>query len=70
MAPSENGELDLVNSSDAARMFGVTRQRINQLMHGTEPEFPRPAYSGPGVILWHRSDILEWGRRAGYVIDY
>jgi prophage regulatory protein len=53
---------DPVSVGEIAQMLGVTRQRVNQLMHEHE-DFPTPiAELGIGRI-WNRKDIELWARK-------
>lgn len=68
MEQPEVNALDLVTSAEVAVMFGVSRQRVNQLMH--TGGFAEPVYASKGFILWRCSDVEAWGREHGYVVDY
>jgi hypothetical protein len=53
---------DLVSSAEAAKILGVTRQRVHQL-HRDHPEFPTPLYELRTGPLWVRAGIEGFGRR-------
>jgi predicted DNA-binding transcriptional regulator AlpA len=43
---------------DIARMLGVTRQRVTQILR--RDDFPAPAKVIKGRRLWRRQDVEEW----------
>ena len=59
---------DLVSGPEAAKMLGVTVQRVHQLA-AAHSEFPRYAYKYDRVTLWHRAAIEKfkagWDRKPG-----
>ena len=52
---------DPVGVVEIAEMLGVSRQRVNQLMH-TYADFPEPMAELAMGRLWHRADIENWVR--------
>ncbi len=61
--PSATVPHHLVSRVEIAEMFGVTRQRVHQLV--SRPDFPEPiAVLGVGMI-WNREDVEQWARRTG-----
>lgn len=64
-APTPDSDLDLVGTSEAARIAGITVRAVQQHHHrGTMPE-PVPV-AGSDVLVWERSAIEEWAeQRAG-----
>jgi hypothetical protein len=59
---------DLVSGPEAAKMLGVSVQRVHQLA-AQHPDFPKSAYKYDRVTLWHRAAIekfnSEWTRKPG-----
>ena len=51
-------ELELLRGSDVARVLGVSRQRVHQLV--VEGQAPEPAITLPWGPLWARQDIDRW----------
>ncbi len=50
---------ELVGVAEVAEMFGVSRQRVNQLVQ-SEPDFPEPEAVLAAGRIWLRSAIEEW----------
>jgi predicted DNA-binding transcriptional regulator AlpA len=52
---------DPVSVGEIAEILGVTRQRINQLMHEHE-DFPKPFAELAIGRVWKREDIETWAK--------
>jgi len=52
---------ELVGATDVARLLGVSRQRVYQLME--DAAFPSPAAHLARGALWSRADVLAWNAR-------
>jgi predicted DNA-binding transcriptional regulator AlpA len=50
---------DLVSVTEIARMFGVSRQRVNQLIQAYE-DFPKPEADLAIGRVWSRSAVQAW----------
>lgn len=53
----------LVGSHEIARMFGVSRQRVNQLV--SRPDFPRPTVTLAMGKVWITKEVREWAEAKG-----
>jgi prophage regulatory protein len=53
---------------DVARLLGVTRQRVHQIVE-EDPSFPAPVATLSVGRVWERADILQWGRETGRITD-
>ena len=53
----------LVGVAEIAEMFGVTRQRVHQLIQAND--FPAPEAELSAGRIWKRSDVEAWGRATG-----
>ena len=75
----DHGELTkddkhLVNRSEIAEIYGLTRARVDQFVMGahmaTLSPFPDPAVWTPTrggyISRWRMIDVLAWGFRHGY----
>jgi predicted DNA-binding transcriptional regulator AlpA len=57
----------LVGAVEIAAMFGVSRQRVNQIAKD-DPTFPAPtAYLATGRI-WSREAVEKWAKATGRTI--
>jgi predicted transcriptional regulator len=54
----------LVGAKEIAALLGVTRQRVNRIVH-THSEFPRPMGELAAGRVWNRKDVIEWAKRTG-----
>jgi predicted DNA-binding transcriptional regulator AlpA len=60
---------NLLSTAEVAKILGVTRYRVNQLVNGRR-DFPRPAavtHNGDGSVsgrLWRERDIEAWNATA------
>lgn len=52
---------ELVGATDVARLLGVSRQRVYQLM--SDATFPPPASHLARGALWSRADVEAWNAR-------
>ena len=52
----------LVGASEAAKILGVTRQRLGQMLEAY-PDFPRPEAELSGGRIWLREPLEEWAAR-------
>ena len=48
----------MVRVADMVPIFGVTKQRCDQLTR--RPHFPAPVKVVPGRRLWRRSEVVRW----------
>jgi hypothetical protein len=59
------GRQDLVGSTEAARLLGVSRQRVGQLAE--RPDFPAPIARISAGPIWTRASVVafneRWGRK-------
>jgi prophage regulatory protein len=60
--PEEEEGSELVGATDIARMLGVSRQRVYQLLG--KPGFPEPARRLARGALWNRREIDAWATTA------
>lgn len=44
---------------EIARLLGVSRQRVNRIMH-IYPDFPRPVKELAMGRVWDQSEVEEW----------
>lgn len=54
---------ELVGVAEIAKLLGLTRQRVNQLVR--DPEFPQPAAELSAGRIWRLEDVEAWARRTG-----
>lgn len=52
---------ELLGASDVARLLGLSRQRVYQLLEERE-DFPRPVVELARGSLWRRQEVEAWGR--------
>jgi predicted DNA-binding transcriptional regulator AlpA len=55
-----------MTSSQVAKLLGVSRQRVDQLVK-TDPTFPPPALVLPSGRVWERAAVERWGREKGKI---
>jgi predicted DNA-binding transcriptional regulator AlpA len=56
-------KLDLVGLTEIAEMFGVSRQRVDQIVRA-DPTFPEPVAVITAGRIWRRSAVERWARRS------
>lgn len=56
-------EYDLVGVTEIAAMFGVTTQRVSQLVRTSS--FPEPVARLAAGLIWDRADVEAWARETG-----
>lgn len=56
----------LVGSAEIGRMFGVGRQRVQQLINSKD--FPEPEVILEMGKVWKREDVEAWARAKGRVV--
>ena len=64
MLPSE---VHLIGAAEIARMLGVSRQRMQQLV--AKPDFPRPEAELAMGKVWSAEAVREWARQSGRLAD-
>lgn len=52
--------LDLMGAAEIARLLGVSRQRVQQLVRS--PGFPEPVATLDMGKVWAATDIRQWSR--------
>lgn len=57
----------LMGSAEIAELFGVSRQRVQQLT--SRPDFPEPFDVLAMGKVWKREDVLAWARARGRIVD-
>ena len=57
----------LVGAQEIARMFGVSRQRVQQLTSRTD--FPAPAVVLAAGKVWHTEDVVRWAEGKGRAVS-
>ena len=53
----------LIGAAEIARMLGVSRQRVQQLV--AKPDFPRPEAELAMGKVWSTDAVREWARESG-----
>lgn len=53
----------LVGAAEIGLMFGVSRQRVQQLV--SRPGFPAPAFTLLMGKIWRESDVRKWAAETG-----
>lgn len=53
----------LMGSAEIGELFGVSRQRVQQLI--TKPDFPAPTVELAMGKVWHAEDVRAWGVKTG-----
>jgi predicted DNA-binding transcriptional regulator AlpA len=56
----------LVGSQEIARLFGVSRQRVSQLV--ARPDFPAPTATLAMGKVWVTDEVLAWAKRSNRAI--
>jgi predicted DNA-binding transcriptional regulator AlpA len=49
---------------DVAKLLGLTRQRVHQIVD-EDPSFPAPVATLSVGRVWERSDVEKWARATG-----
>jgi hypothetical protein len=55
----------LIGAAEIGDLFGVSRQRVQQLVN--RPDFPRPTVELAMGKVWETEDVLRWGREHGRI---
>jgi predicted DNA-binding transcriptional regulator AlpA len=55
--------LSLMGSAEIEKLFGVSRQRVQQLI--AKPGFPAPAAELAMGKVWRAEDVRAWGVASG-----
>jgi prophage regulatory protein len=58
---------ELVGVAEIANMFGITRQRVDQLIR-QGPDFPAPDATITAGRIWRRDAIIAWAKATGRAI--
>ncbi len=56
----------LVGVAEVAKLLGVSRQRVDELIR-TRDEFPEPDAVLTAGRIWKREDIEAWARETGRI---
>lgn len=56
---------DLLDATEVAALLGLTNWRGVSVYRKRYADFPAPIIEKGRCMLWHRSDILAWGRQTG-----
>jgi predicted DNA-binding transcriptional regulator AlpA len=54
----------LMGLTEIADLFGVSRQRVDQIVK-KDPSFPTPEAVLTGGRIWKRVDVEAWARKTG-----
>lgn len=57
----------LIGAAEIGELFGVSRQRVQQLVN--RPDFPRPIVELAMGKVWDGEDVRRWGREHGRLTD-
>lgn len=57
----------LIGAAEIGELFGVSRQRVQQLVN--RPDFPKPDVELAMGKVWKTEDVIEWGRAHGRLSD-
>lgn len=55
----------LIGAAEIGELFGVSRQRVQQLIN--QADFPAPTVTLAMGKVWETEDVLEWGRKHGRI---
>jgi hypothetical protein len=55
----------LIGAAEIGDLFGVSRQRVQQLVN--RPDFPKPDVELAMGKVWKTEDVLRWGREHGRI---
>lgn len=50
----------LIGAAEIGELFGVSRQRVQQLIN--RADFPKPTVTLAMGKVWETEDVLRWGR--------
>jgi len=53
----------LIGAAEIGKLFGVSRQRVQQLVH--RPDFPAPTADLAMGKVWESADVHRWGISVG-----
>lgn len=53
----------LIGAAEIGDLFGVSRQRVQQLVN--RPDFPKPTVELAMGKVWVTEEVVEWGRAHG-----
>lgn len=53
----------LMGAAEIGKLFGVSRQRVQQIV--TRPDFPAPTVDLAMGKVWESADVVRWGREHG-----
>lgn len=53
----------LIGAAEIGKLFGVSRQRVQQLVH--RPDFPAPVADLAMGKVWESADVHRWGVETG-----
>lgn len=56
----------LVGVAEIAKMLGISRQRVDELLR-TDPAFPEPAARLTAGRVWETADVERWARETGRI---
>jgi predicted DNA-binding transcriptional regulator AlpA len=65
---SPKARLDLVGVAEVAKMLGITRQRVDQIVRA-HPDFPEPVAELAAGRVWMKKDVRAWAHRTGRKIS-
>jgi prophage regulatory protein len=57
-------DVELLGVTEAARLLGVSRQRVQQLTE-SDPDFPAPVATLARGRVWERDAIEKWAKATG-----
>ncbi|HVA05479.1 MAG TPA: hypothetical protein VNG12_01940 [Acidimicrobiales bacterium] len=57
---------DLVGAAEIASLFGVSRQRVDQLTRAEG--FPEPVAELASGRIWNRDEVIAWAEATGRTI--
>jgi predicted DNA-binding transcriptional regulator AlpA len=57
---------DLVGVHEIAQLLGVSRQRVDQIVH-SDDTFPQPVAEIAAGRIWNRSEIERWLAERGRI---
>ncbi len=55
----------LIGAAEIGELFGVSRQRVQQLIN--RADFPEPTVTLAMGKVWETEDVLRWGRDHGRI---
>ncbi len=63
---SSGMSLRLVGIAEISQMFGVSRQRAQQLVD--QKDFPKPVAILAAGRIWRRREVVRWARKRGRAV--